>query len=97
MIKSILAIAALALAAVAVCASTSSVNNGTSFSSPAAQVSWQTNANMSADASEVASASAKSILGVQSQGYGRPTGTYNCTNDCTRSCTNTCSTNFRCR
>ncbi len=52
---------------------------------------------MSADASEVATASAKSILGVQSQGYGRPTGTYNCTNDCTRSCTNTCRTNYRCR
>ena len=97
MIKSILAIAALALASVAVSASNSTASNGSSFSSPAAQVSWQTNANMSADASEVASASAKSILGVQSYGFGKPTGTYNCTNDCTRSCTNTCSTNYRCR
>jgi len=96
--KSILAIAALALAAVAVSASTSTASNGTAFSSPAAQVSWQNNANMSSHtASEVAAASAKSILGVQSYGYGQPTGTYHCSYDCSRSCTNTCSTNYRCR
>jgi len=98
MIKSILAIAALALAAVAVSASTSTASNGTAFSSPAAQISWQNNANMTSHtASEVAAASAKSILGVQSYGYGKPTGTYNCSYDCSRSCTNTCSTNYRCR
>lgn len=98
MIKSILAIAALALACVAVSASTTTASNGTAFSSPAAQVSWQNNANMTSHtASEVAAASAKSILGVQSYGFGQPTGTYNCSYDCTRSCTNTCSTNYRCR
>ena len=110
MFKTIIALAVVALASIAVSAtSTNSAISGVNFSSPAAESSWKSGANMSGISStEVATSSARSILQSQNlysspdgqyypYGPSAPTGTYNCTSGCSRTCSYTCSTNYRCR
>ena len=75
------------------------------FSSPAAQVSWATGADMSSyGQNDVAVSTARSLLAahgvrgdVDQQYWPSPSGTYNCSSGCSRTCSYTCSTNYRCR